>query len=668
VSGALLVATPLLGLAAACVGALAPARIRTQLTSALTIAACGCGLGAAAAVLHSGHSAVLYTNRLLPLAGFSLVLDRFGALFVAISAVVGICAMVFRLGYDGHGLASRTASCVLPLFVTTLLLVPAAASVTTFLFLWELMAITSLLLVLVDHRRRSEVQVAAQWYAVMTQFGAAALLVGLVLLATHAGSQSFAAIAATSAHFPAWVRSTAFVLVVIGFGSKAGMVPLHVWLPRAHPEAPGPVSALMSAAMVNLGIYGIVRVGDQLLGGGPAWWWLLVMALGALSALFGSLHSATSTDLKRLLAYSTTDNVGLMLLGVGASGLFAATGHRSLALVALVAALLHVVFHAVFKGSLFLSASSIQQATGTRDLDQLGGLLRSMPITGSLFLVGGLTISALPPLCGFVSEWLLLQAMLHGLPSSNPALAIALPIGVGALALTGGLTALTFVKAAGIGLLGQPRSEAAAEAGEVRRSMWVGTGILAALCLVFGVAPFLVIPAAVDAARSVTGARVPDPLVGGWQIGLAGIHGVLAPGLLALGLFVAISLVAGARRVVQRGAVRRTEAWGCGRELQTARMEYTATAFGEPLTRVFEDVLSPAHDLDVSHVAESRYYVEAARFHTALDDSFERRFYRPAARGLNWWGAVARRVPNGSVHRYLAFGLVALIVVLVVVA
>src|ERR1019366_2501935 len=208
----------------------------------------------------------------------------------------------------------------------------------------------------------------------------------------------------------------------------------------------------------------------------------------------------------------------------------------------------------------------------------------------------------------------------------------------------------------------------AAEAGEVRRSMWVGAGILATLCLVFGVAPFLVIPATVDAARSVTGARVPDPLVGGWQIGLLGIHGVLAPGLLALGLFVAISLVAGARRVVQRGAVRRTEAWGCGRELQTARMEYTATAFGEPLTRVFEDVLSPVHDLDVSHVAESRYYVEAANFHTTLDDAFERRFYRPADQGLNWWGAVARRVPNGSVHRYLAFGLVALIVVLVVVA
>ena len=664
----LLVATTLLGLAASMVGAIAPEKIRTPLSSWLTIAACGCGLVVAAMVLQ-GRAAAVHTDQLLPLGGLSLTLDRFGALFTAISAGVGVCAMVFRLGYEGHGISSRTASAVLPLFVTTLLLVPAASSVTTFLFLWELMAITSLLLVLVDHRRRPEVQVAGQWYAVMTQFGSAALLVGLVLLSTHAGSQSFAAMTTASAHLPAWVRSSAFVLVVIGCGSKAGMVPLHVWLPRAHPEAPGPVSALMSAAMVSLGIYGIVRVADGLLGGGPAWWWLLVMVLGALSALFGSLHSATSTDLKRLLAYSTTDNVGLMLLGVGASGLFAATGHPSLALVALVAALLHVVFHAVFKGSLFLSASSIQQATGTTDLDRLGGLLRRMPLTGSLFLVGGMAIAALPPLCGFVSEWLLLQAMLHGLPSSNPATAIAMPIGVGVLALTGGLTALTFVKAAGIGLLGRPRTEPAAQAGEVRTSMWVGTGILAALCLIFGVAPFVIIPAVVDAARNVTGtgAHTSSPLAGGWQVGMAGGHGMLAPGLLALGLVATAAAVAVARRAVQRGAVRRTEAWGCGRELQTARMEYTATAFGEPLTRVFEDVLRPSHDLDVSHVAESRYYVEAASFHTSLDDAFERHGYRPTASILRWWGVLARRIPNGSVHRYLAFGLVALIVVLVVV-
>jgi formate hydrogenlyase subunit 3/multisubunit Na+/H+ antiporter MnhD subunit len=658
----------MLGLLASGAGAAAPAKLRAALTVALTVAACACGFAAAAEVLHTGHTAVVESTRLMPLSSFSLGLDPLGALFVAVAAVVGACVMIFRLGYAGHGLSSRTASSALPLFVTTLLLVPAASNVTSFLYLWELMALTSLVLVLTDHRHRGEVQVAGQWYAVMTQLGAAAILIALVFLASRTGSQSFTAMAARAAHIPAWTRDAVFLLTFAGFASKAGAVPLHVWLPRAHPEAPSPVSALMSAAMVNLGIYGIVRVGDGLLGGGPAWWWLLVMAVGALSALFGSLHSATSTDLKRLLAYSTTDNVGLMLLGVGASGLFAATGHRALALVALAAALLHVVFHAVFKGSLFLSAGSVQQATGTRDLDSLGGLLRRMPMSTPVFIVGGLAIAAMPPLCGFVSEWLLLQAMLHGLPSTNTAIAIAMPIGVGALALTGGLTAAAVVKAIGIGLLGQPRTQPAADAREVPRSMAAGAGVLAALCLVFGVAPFLVIPAVLAASRTATGITVPDPLSRGWHLGLTGVHGALAPGLLAAGLVLAIGLAAGARRIAQAAAVRRTEAWGCGQELQTARMEYTATSFAEPLIRVFDDVLRPAQDLDVSHTAESRYYVESATFHTSLDDGFERRLYQPVASGLRWWGALARRVPNGSVHRYLAFGLVALVVVLVVVA
>lgn len=665
---ALLVATAVVGVAAAAAGAAVGPRLRTPLTVGLTVAACATAFAVAARVLATGGVVRFHTDRLLPLSGLTLRLDRFGALFVAVSAVVGVGALVFRLGYDGHGLSSRTASAALPLFVTTLLLVPAAADVTTFLFLWESMAVTSLLLVLADHRRRAEVQSAGQWYAVMTQAGAAAILVGLVLLATRSGGQSFTVIAAAAPHLAPWIRSAAFLLVVAGFASKAGAVPLHVWLPRAHAEASGPVSALMSAAMVNMGIYGILRVGLGMLRGGPAWWWLVVMAVGALSALFGALHSATASDLKRLLAHSTTDNVGLVLLGVGASGLFASTGHPSLALLALVAALLHVVFHAVFKGCLFLAAGSIQQATGTRDLDALGGLLHRMPVTGTIFLIGGAGMAALPVFCGFVSEWLLLQSMLHGLPAADPAVAVAMPVGVGVLALTGGLAAFTFVKAAGIGLLGLPRTEAAAQAREVPASMSVGAGALAALCVILGVAPFTVIPAVIGAARTVTGTRAPAPLSRGWQLDLPGVHSVLAPGLLAAALVLAVGAVALVRRRLEPGPVRVVEAWGCGRELQTANMEYTATSFGEPLTRVFDDVLQPSHDIDVSHVAESRYYVEAATVHLSLDDAFERRLYDPANRSLRRWGAAARTVPNGSIHRYLAFGMVALVLVLVVVA
>ena len=204
------------------------------------------------------------------------------------------------------------------------------------------------------------------------------------------------------------------MLALVGFGSKAGAVPFHVWLPKAHPEAPSPVSALMSGAMVALGVYGIVLVGDDLLGGGPVWWWLVVLALGGASALFGSLHAASSTDLKRLLAYSTTDNIGLALLAVGASGLFDATRHPLLAALGLVAALVLLFNHAAFKGALFLSAGSVQVATGSRDLDRLGGLLRRMPQTGALFLVAAAAISALPPLNGFIGEWLLFQSLLHG--------------------------------------------------------------------------------------------------------------------------------------------------------------------------------------------------------------------------------------------------------------
>ena len=229
-----------------------------------------------------------------------------------------------------------------------------------------------------------------------------------------------------------------FLLALVGFGSKAGVVPFHVWLPKAHPEAPSPVSALMSGAMVALGVYGIVLVGDVLLGGGPVWWWLIVLTLGAVSALFGSLHAANSTDLKRLLAYSTTDNIGLALLALGASGLFVATGHGRLGALSLVAALVLLVNHAMFKGALFLPAGSVQVATGTRDLDELGGLLRRMPQTGALFLLAAASICALPPLNGFVGEWLLFQSLLHGVNLGSTAGDVAIPVAVAALALTGG--------------------------------------------------------------------------------------------------------------------------------------------------------------------------------------------------------------------------------------
>jgi hydrogenase-4 component B len=672
VSSASLIVEAAAGFTAAVAGGILPARLRVPAATVLTWGACASAVVAAVTVLQSGQPIVVNSTQILPLTGITLVLDPLGAVFVVVTAAVAVAATVYGLGYARHGLSTRTAAATLPLFVTSMLLVPAAGSVATFLWAWELMALSSLLVVLVEHRRREAARSAAQWYAVMTHIGVAAILFAFLLLSADAGGQTFADIQAHAGDLSPAVRSTAFVLALIGFGSKAGAVPLHVWLPKAHPEAPSPASALMSGAMVGLGVYGIVRVGDGLLGGGPAWWWLTVIALGVVSALFGALHSATSTDLKRLLAYSTADNMGLVLIGVGASGLFAAERSPALAALTMVAALLVLVNHAAFKGSLFLSAGSVQVATGTRDLNRLGGLMARMPVSTTIFIVGALAIAALPPLNGFVGEWLLFQSLLHGLGVSSTGVAVAVPIAVAALALTGGLTVAAFVKAMGIGFLGRPRSPEAARASEVPRTMRFGAGLLAAACVVLGVAPVVVIPA-IEQATLVVIPGVADPLHGGVELELAGLRGVLSPVLLAVGLVLAVGVVVALPRLLQvrrsqvrRERVRRSDTWGCGRELQTARMQYTATSFAEPLQRVFHDVLRPAHDLDVSHAAESRYFIESIAYSTAIDDAVERRVYRPVIGFVRWWGSRARLLQNGSVHRYLAYGFVALVLILVV--
>ena len=665
-SAALLLGGLGLGAAGSLAGGVLPARSRVPAASVLTAGACIAALAAAARVLASGGTVTVHSAQVLPLTGVTLSLDPLGAVFVVTSAVVGAAASCYNVGYAAHGGGGRTGTALLPLFVTSLLLVPAAGSIATFMAAWELMALSSLLLLLTGHRR-PEARDAAQWYAVMTHAGAAAILLALVLLGAHAGGQSFAAIRAGAAGVPPAVRSLAFILALAGFASKAGAVPLHVWLPRAHPEAPSPVSALMSGAMVNLGVYGIIRMGDGLLSGGRLWWWLLVAGLGAVSALFGALHAAASPDLKRLLAYSTVDNMGLVLLGVGASGALAVSGHHMLAGLALVAALFQLVNHSAFKGCLFLAAGSVQQAAGTRDLDSLGGLARRLPMTAALFGIGALSICALPPFSGFASEWLLLQGFLRGFSAHGAVTATAMLAGVAALALTGGLTAAAFVKASGIGFLGQPRTPGAAAAGEAAPSMLAGTALLAVPCVVLGVIPGTVMPVLARAAGTALGGPA-DPLRAGAGLAVAGSADVIQPALLAAALAAGLAGAWALIRLRVRAGARRAEAWGCGREEQTPRMQYTATSFAEPLQRVFEDVLRPDRDLDVSHLAESRYFEQAITYRSRVDDAVERGAYRPLTVLAARWGELARRAQNGSIHRYVGFGFAALVVLLVVLA
>ncbi|TVT34732.1 hydrogenase 4 subunit B [Amycolatopsis rhizosphaerae] len=636
-------------------------RVRPVVGGLGTALAGAAGLASGIAVL-SGQSFSVSWQGLLPLSGVAFTADPLAALFLVATGGVAIAAGIYGIGYARDDLASRPPQAVFPLFVVAMLLVPVASTVGTLLVCWELMALASLALVLAEHRRRDEVASAGRWYAVMTHLGFLAILAGFAVLAAHAPADSFDGL--RQAHLSPHIRDLVFVLTLAGFSSKAGILPLHAWLPRAHPEAPSHVSALMSAAMVNLGVYGIVRTGFDLLGGGPRWWWLVTLTLGALSAIHGMLQAAMGTDLKRLLGYSTTENMGLVLVGVGAAGLFSSTGHRELAGLALAAALFHVLGHAAFKTLLFLAAGSVLHGTGTRDLDALGGLRRPMPWTTALFGAGALAASALPPGTAFVSEWLLLQALVHGLPAGGAPTAIAMPLAVASIALTAGLAVATFVKAFGVGFLARPRGEGAVRAHESPPTMLIGMGLAAAVAVVLALVPSLVLPAVGRAAG------LGDPAAAGLvTVRLTAVAGSLSPLLLTAGLLGAtVALVAALRAVGARRARQPARLWDCGAGPLTARMEYTATSFAEPLQRVFDDVVRPETDVDVSHYEESAYLVSAVAYRRKVPDRIERRFYRPVLDGVARWGQAGRWLANGSVHRYLGYGFYTVVAVLIVLA
>ena len=673
-----------LGGAGAVAALVLPFRLRAPGAGALT-AGVGAAGGTAGVALLGGDEWTATYPGLLPLAGTRLAADALSGVFMAVAGAVVVAVAVYGIGYASgpglhgpghggpHGLSSRGAQAVLPLFALTLVLLPAAASVSTFLVLWELMALASLLLVLAEHRERASVREAGVWYAVMTHLGFVLLLAGLALFAAQADGESFDALRAGADGLSSTVRGLVFVLVAVAFASKAGAVPLHAWLPRAHPEAPSPVSALMSAAMVNLGVYGLVRVGFDLLGGGPAWWWLTLLALGGLSAVYGILQAAMASDLKRLLAYSTSENMGLVLIGVGAAGLFAAYGDEELAAAALAAALLHVVNHSAFKALLFCAAGSVLHATGERNLDLLGGLRARMPITAGLFAVGALGAVALPPGNGFIGEWLLLQSLIHGLEVPGVAPAVVLPLAVALIALSAGLAAAVFVKALGVGFFARPRSPRAAAAREAPKPMLAGMALLAAGCVALALVPGL-LGDGLDRAVGATGLPGPGALSGGGlKVRLDGIASSLSPLWVVAALTAALMLAAALPRLYGRlhGRPRRrrnARLWDCGGGAPTPRMAYTATSFAEPLQRVFDDVLAPEQDVNVTSVSESAYLVERVRFSRAVPDRIEHRLYEPVLRALAGAGQAARRLAGGSVHLYLGYGFVGLVVLLLVLA
>jgi hydrogenase-4 component B len=599
----------------------------------------------------------------LPLGPMVLAPQHLGALFMVVVGAVGVVTSIFAIGYAEGSANSRTAWIALALFLTAMQLVPASADVLSFLLMWELMAVSSTVLVLSEYRHRLQVRSAALWYAVMTQFSFVMIVIGFAILAKQSRSITFASMAGSATH-PA-SSSLAFVVLIIGFATKAGIVPLHIWLPRAHPEAPSHVSALMSAAMVKMGVYGAILVATELLPGGPPWWGLLVLALGALSALYGILQASVAVELKRLLAYSTTENVGLMFLALGAALLMRTYGLSQVADYAMVSCLLLVIAHAAFKTALFLGAGAVIRATGESDLDKLGGLGARMPVTSAVFAIGALGAAALPVTAGFVGEWVLFQALIHGANPADRLLAVVMPLAVAVVALTAGLSLMTFVKAFGIAFLGRPRSSGAAEAHESGRWMQFAMIFSAMAVVGLGLIPGrLGVQSATLASRNSVGIT---PMGG---IKLLKISALLDPlTLLLFGVAVLFPVLVKSILSARRNPRRRVDlAWGCGGMRVSPRMQYTATSYAEPLSRIFDDVLRPERDLVVTHSAESQYLVEKVRFRQHVTDIFEVRIFVPVVQRFDRIGILARRMQNGRIQVYLSYSFAALIVVLILAA
>jgi formate hydrogenlyase subunit 3/multisubunit Na+/H+ antiporter MnhD subunit len=609
-----------------------------------------------------GHEWRVAVPWLLPIGGVELAMDRLGALFLVVVAGTAFVTSVYALDYDRTQPRGRFAYL---LFVASMAIVPLAANVVTFLVAWELMSLASYLLVLRD---RSRSTARAAWvYAVMTHAGFACLLAGMLLLGTLTGSFRFADWPRAMADLTPVARNGLFALLALAFAGKAGVIPFHVWLPMAHPAAPSHVSALMSGVMVKLGVYGLIRVAFEWLGNAPAWWGVVVLLAGAVSAVVGVLYALVDRDLKRLLAFSTIENVGIMLIGAGAAVMFRAGALGELAALALVAALYHVVNHAAFKALLFLGAGSVVHATGTRDMEAMGGLVKRMPWTSAAFLLGAVAIAGLPPLNGFVSEWLTFQALLKTLALPRADLNLVFTLGIAGLALTAGLAAAAFVKAFGITFLALPRSDAAAAAHEAPAAMRIAQALLALVCVALGVGPTVVLPVlGAVAASLVPGAGAPIEIAAWATVRVAGDFATLSPLVIAAALVLALVVPLLLLRLSGASRGRRTyETWGCGRLLQTARMEYTATAFSNPFKRIFDFFYRPVKRLDVEVHPASRLFVQRITWANPTRSIFDEWLYRPALSALGAVSERARLIQSGSANAYLAYILAALVLMLV---
>lgn len=608
----------------------------------------------------------------LPDLPFHLRLDPLAGFFLTVVGLLGFFVSIYSIGYVRGFLGEHSVTNLVIfycLFLAGMFLVILADDAFFFLISWEIMAAASYFLIIFEDER-VENRRAAFLYLVVAHVGAIAILLSFGVMAGLAtgfkgfSSYTFDAMRQTSIS-PVWA-AVAFLLAFLGFAAKAGVIPLHVWLPEAHPVAPSNVSALMSGVMLKTAIYGIVRVTFDLLKVFPWWWGGIVLIFGLISAVMGVLYALMQHDLKRLLAYHSVENIGIILIGIGLSMVFTSFQMPFLAALALTAGLYHTLNHAMFKGLLFMGAGAVLHATKERNMEEMGGLIHKMPWTAPLFLVGCISISALPPFNGFVSEWLTFQAFLLSPALHSPILNLLIPLGAALLALSAALAAACFVKAFGVTFLGHWRGHHHPSIHEVNWPMRIGMLLAAIVCLGLGILPTIVI-SWMDI--------IPEQLVGAKIATSAGAFGWmwLTPiaherasysGPIIFFYIIAVVVLVYILLHTRRTAIHRAPLWDCGFEKITPRMQYNATSFSMPIRRIFGFLFNIKERVRLVHLLGDKAFPKQLHYHLRVRDRFWGWLYRPVADLGFWVSRKVGRLQQGRMQVYLIYSFVTIIVLL----
>ncbi len=627
------------------------------------------GAAAAAGGAEALRSGEVLTSHLpfgLPWLAWQVKVDALTGLFLLLIGVVTVAVSFYGPGYIRefqHGRHSLAAlGGFTGLFVAGMLMVVLADDAFFFMVAWEVMSLASYFLVVFQHEQAANRR-AAFLYLLMAHVGGLFILLAYGVLAAFGGGFGFEAM--RGAELSLLWSSVAFGLAFLGFGMKAGLVPLHAWLPEAHPVAPSHISALMSGVMLKVAVYGFIRVVFDLIGT-PHWGWgVAALLVGSASALLGVLYAMVQNDIKRLLAYSSIENVGIIFIGLGLAMVFLGSGHPTLGSLALIAALYHAFNHALFKSLLFMGAGAVLQQSHERDLERMGGLLRRMPFTGFFVLVGCISIASLPPFNGFASEWLTFQSALQGVVLENGVLRIMIPVTAAMLALTGALAAACFVKLYGVAFLGQPRGRRVRHAREADWGMGLAQGLLAVLCLGFGLFPTAVVGTLDAVPQLLFGSGLPHATAEGWLwLTPAGAEkaSYSAP-LLLVGIALAWGLSWLLLHPRGRRTVRCAAPWDCGFGPLTPRMQYTSTAFAQPIRRVFEPVWKV--DEQVERITDKdALRVVGLRHQLQISDRAWQTLYEPAGTAVLGIARRITRLQTGNIRVYLAYSFFTLLVLL----